>query len=126
MAQRTFKEKDLQQLVGNILRGGVIIAMAIVVIGIALFIIHNGSHSIDYTYFSPIKFQGIAEVFRNVFRGDAESIIQLGVLLLIATPIARIVFAMIGYWLEGDKLYVMVSLIILAVIISSIIYGAVE
>lgn len=126
MSVSTFKEKDLQQLVGNILRWGVIIAMTIVIIGFVVYIFQKGTQPIDYSVFNPVRFQGFAHMMEGLSLGRSESIIQTGVLLLIATPIARIVFAMIGYGLERDRLYVIISLIILAIITFSIIYGAVE
>ena len=43
--------------------------------------------------------------------------IALGLLLLILTPIARIVFSIFGYLLEKDYLYVSITLFVLAVIL---------
>ena len=56
----------------------------------------------------------------NAFHGRARSIIQLGLLLLIATPIARVVLAAVGFAFERDHLYVCVSLIVLAVLLYSL------
>jgi uncharacterized membrane protein len=44
-------------------------------------------------------------------------VIQLAVLLLIATPVARVVFALIGFGIERDKLYMAVSAVVLAVLL---------
>ncbi len=49
--------------------------------------------------------------------GDPAAIIQLAVLLLIATPVARVVFALIAFGIERDKLYVAVSALVLAVLL---------
>jgi uncharacterized membrane protein len=54
--------------------------------------------------------------------GDAQSIIQLGLLLLIATPIARVILAAVGFLLERDRLYFWVSLIVLAVLLYSLLH----
>jgi uncharacterized membrane protein len=56
--------------------------------------------------------------------GDPAAVIQVGVLLLIATPVARVVFAVIGFALERDRLYVAVSLAVLAVLAASLIYSS--
>lgn len=121
-----FKERDLQRLVGNILRWGVVIAMSVVATGLILYLFHAGGQTVDYSEFNPVKFPGIADVIHRLSHGEPVAIIQLGAILLIATPIARVVFAMVGYALEKDRMYVIVSLIILTVIAVSIVYGAVE
>lgn len=56
--------------------------------------------------------------------GDPAALIQLGVLLLIATPVARVVFAVVGFALERDRLYVAVSVAVLAILAASLLYSA--
>jgi uncharacterized membrane protein len=51
------------------------------------------------------------------------ALIQLGVVLLIITPIARVALAMVGFWLEHDRLYAVVSAIVLAILFVSLIWG---
>ena len=48
--------------------------------------------------------------------------VQLGLLLLIATPIARVVLAAVGFAFERDRMYVVVSLIVLAVLLFSLLH----
>ena len=45
---------------------------------------------------------------------------QFGLLLLIATPVARVAMAVVGFALERDRLYVVVSLIVLTVLLLSL------
>ena len=54
--------------------------------------------------------------------GNPAAIIQLGILLLIATPIARVLFAIIGFAIERDRLYIVVSLTVLAVLMFGIFH----
>jgi len=55
------------------------------------------------------------------FRG--RGLIQLGLLLLIATPLARVAFSVVAFALEGDRLYVGVALIVLTVLVYSLVGG---
>jgi len=55
--------------------------------------------------------------------GDPAALIQLGVLLLVATPVARVVFAVVGFALERDRLYVVVSVAVLAILAASLLYS---
>jgi uncharacterized membrane protein len=45
---------------------------------------------------------------------------QLGLLLLIATPIARVAFSAVAFAIEGDKMYVLFTLIVFGVLLYSL------
>jgi uncharacterized membrane protein len=62
----------------------------------------------------------LKQVWYSAFQGRGRSIIQLGLFILIATPIARIVFSIIGYILERDYLYIIITVIVLGVILFSL------
>ncbi len=47
--------------------------------------------------------------------------IQLGLLLLIATPIARVAFSVVGFAIERDRMYVVFTLIVLAILLYSLL-----
>ena len=49
----------------------------------------------------------------------SEGIIQFGLLLLILTPVARVAMAIVGFSLERDRLYTVVSLIVLLILPSA-------
>jgi uncharacterized membrane protein len=53
-----------------------------------------------------------------------DAMIQLGLLLLIATPILRVALAAVGFYLENDRLYLGVSLIVLTILVLSLIHSA--
>ena len=57
---------------------------------------------------------------RSAAHLNSEGLMQLGLLLLIATPVARVVMAVVGFALERDRLYVVVSLIVLAILLASL------
>jgi uncharacterized membrane protein len=99
--------------------------MAIVVIGLALYLVQHGQTENDYSVFSAGDFS-FNHFFRDLLHGKSEAIIGLGVICLIFTPIMRVIFAIIGFWLEGDRRYTIISAIVLAIIIISMLLGAVE
>jgi uncharacterized membrane protein len=61
-------------------------------------------------------------VVKHAFTGDSRALIQLGLLLLIATPVARVLFAAFAFLLEKDWLYVAVSLIVFTVLMYSLLF----
>ncbi|WP_348260901.1 DUF1634 domain-containing protein [Telmatobacter sp. DSM 110680] len=104
---------------GRLLQVGVLLASFVMLIG-GLFYVkaHHGSIP-DYRVFNsePQALRHVDGVINGVAAGDPAAIIQLAVLLLIATPVARVVFALIAFGIERDKLYVGVSAIVLAVLL---------
>ncbi|WP_316826173.1 DUF1634 domain-containing protein [Pedobacter miscanthi] len=120
------QDRDVEKIVGKLLRFGVITASLVVLLGGILFLAQNGTQARpDYHLFKGeesnfITFEGI---FMGLFTFKPMAIIQFGVLLLIITPIMRIVFSLFAFILEKDKLYVVITLIVLAIIMISTFGG---
>ncbi len=120
--KENIKDKDIQLILGTLLRAGVIISMSIVLIGGVIFLIHNKGVIADYKVFKPelAKFSSIAAIFKGVLTFQGDAVVQFGILMLIFTPIARIVFAIFSFLVERDYLYVLIGFIILAIITISL------
>ncbi|SFA44820.1 Uncharacterized membrane protein [Pedobacter suwonensis] len=120
------QDRDVEKIVGKLLRFGVITASLVVLLGGLLFLVQHGAQSRpDYHIFKGeetdfITFDGI---FKGLFTFKPMAIIQFGVLLLIITPILRIIFSLFAFILEKDKLYVVITLIVLAIIWGSTFGG---
>ncbi|NTE03342.1 DUF1634 domain-containing protein [Agrobacterium tumefaciens] len=119
---KNINDKDIQVILGTLLRAGVIISMTIVLIGGVVFLIHNKGVITDYKVFKPelAKFSSIAAIFKGLLTFHGDAIVQFGILMLIFTPVARIVFAIFSFLIEKDYLYVLIGLIILAIITISL------
>jgi len=121
------KDTDIQSIIGHVLRWGTIVSIAVVFFG-GIFFIYRHGHSIpDYKTFKgiPVFLQQPAALVAAALNFKGQAIIQLGVILLIATPILRVVFSTIGFVLEKDYLYVAISLLVLLIIFSSMMSGRV-
>jgi uncharacterized membrane protein len=124
-SQGKFKDTEMQVIIGWILRGGVTVSMAVVVIGGILFACRHGKSVADFRVFTgvPSFISSPKTVFESAFQLRGLAIIQLGIALLIATPVLRVIFAAIGFILEKDYLYTLISIIVLLVIIISMVTG---
>ena len=121
-----FDDRRMEIIMGRLLQIGVFLASAVVLTGGILYVrAHLGSPA-DYRTFagSPRDLRSVSGLFRLMQVGNPAAVIQVGVLLLVATPIARVVFAVIGFALERDRVYVAVSLTVLAVLMASLLYSA--
>ena len=119
-----FDDRRMEIIIGRLLQTGVLLASTTVLIGGALFLIEHHSQPANYRIFSSqsANFLHPSHLLPLLARGDAAAIIQIGILLLIATPVARVAFAVIGFAIERDRLYTLVSLAILAILLLSLFH----
>jgi uncharacterized membrane protein len=109
---------DIESVMGSLLITGVIISGSLILFGGIYYLIQMGFSVPHFKTFKgePSNLRSVKQIFKGVTHFDSLSIIQLGLLLLIATPISRVVFSVIGFLFEKDYLYVIISLIVLAII----------
>jgi uncharacterized membrane protein len=121
-----FDDSRMETIMGRLLQVGVFAASVVVLTGGVLYVRAHSGVAVDYRTFvsEPAGLRSVSGLFRLLRAGDPVAVIQVGVLLLIATPIARVVFAVIAFALERDRLYVAVSLAVLAVLMISLVYSA--
>ena len=111
-------DQRIEILISDLLRTGVVLAAVVTLFGGVLYLVHAGSARPEYKVFhgEPTDLQTIRGVLTNAFSGNSSGIIQLGLLLLIATPVARVAFSGFAFAIQRDKLYVFVTLVVLGVI----------
>ncbi|WP_442590566.1 DUF1634 domain-containing protein [Pedobacter sp. AW31-3R] len=116
---------DMQQLIGQVLRYGVLLSGIVAIIGGILYLFQKGSGMPDYVHFSgePAGYTSLTGIIKGLASGSSTEVIQLGVVILIATPIIRIIFSLISFVLEKDKLYVLITAIVLFIILFSMFGG---
>jgi uncharacterized membrane protein len=115
-------EERFESLIGTLLRTGVILAAAVVLAGGALYLAKYWRVKPDYRIFrgEPADLRSVSGIFQDTVGWHARGVIQFGLLLLIATPIARVAFCVAAFASERDWLYVTTTLIVLAILIYSV------
>ncbi len=118
-------DKRVDQLMGNLLRTGVLIAAATVAIGGAVFLIRHPFPVTNYRVFQgePAELRTLKGIFEEALHGRGRGLIQLGLLILIATPVARVTFSVFAFLYERDWTYVAVSLLVLTLLLWSLFSG---
>jgi len=118
-------DHTVEQLIGRLLQIGVLIAAAITVVGGTLLLVQHGRAPVDYDVFrgEPSYLRSLSGVFGAAWRGDSRAIVQLGLVFLIATPIVRVAFTLIAFALQRDRVYVGVTLIVLALLLFGLLFG---
>jgi uncharacterized membrane protein len=119
-------DRDIEQFIGELLRYGVVISSIIVLLGGVMYLHLHGSAGIPpYHVFigEPKAFTTFSGIFKGTGALSAPEFIQFGVLVLIATPVLRIAFSLVAFLVEKDKLYVVITFIVLCVMMVSIFGG---
>lgn len=123
--KKNFTDVDLNRSVGNLLRLGVILSVATSLIGFIKLFTEGFEMPKKYTSLavSSSSDKVWSHFWESLCKGEGMAIIQLGILLLIFTPLMRIIFALIGYLKEKDYVYVFISSIVLAIMAVSFFAG---
>ncbi len=123
--ETTLSDRRLETIIGNLLRAGVVISATITSIGGVIYLAHSGESLTHYRVFhsEPADLRQVKGVLSDAFSGDGLGIMQLGLLLLIATPVARVAFSLAAFAVQRDRLYVVVTLAVLGVLTFSMAGG---
>ena len=123
MVSKQWSDGNVEEMIAHLLRAGVMLAAGIVLTGGIFYLIRYGRQPTDYKVFHgvPTELQSVSGIIHFAFSGHFRGIIQLGLLLLIATPIVRVIFAVFAFALRRDKMYVVITLIVLFTLCYSLI-----
>ncbi|HEU4586990.1 MAG TPA: DUF1634 domain-containing protein [Gemmatimonadaceae bacterium] len=118
-------QEHVEQMVGNLLRIGVLVAAAVTMAGGIAFMIHHGSLVPDYSVFrgEPEMLSTLTGIIAGAIALEPAAIIQLGIVLLIATPVARVFLTLIAFAIQRDWMYVLISAVVLALLTYSLVVG---
>jgi uncharacterized membrane protein len=119
------RDHAVEQLLGNFLRWSVLVAAAIVLAGGVLFLVRHGGEPVDYRVFrgQPPELSTLGGIIRGALTLDARAVVQLGVLALLATPVLRVAFSLVAFAIQRDRLYVLITSIVLALLAYSLLGG---
>ena len=118
-------EERLESAIANLLRGGVLASAALVGVAGLFYLWQHRANIVNYGTFQLERsnLRTLSGILASATRLRADALIQLGLVLLIATPIARVGLAALGFYLQRDRPYVVVSLIVLGILIFSLTHA---
>ncbi|GAA4096000.1 DUF1634 domain-containing protein [Mucilaginibacter panaciglaebae] len=118
------KDSDIQTLIGWVLRGGVFLSIGICICGAVIYLFGHGHDIANYHNFKggPASVQ-MDEIVKSIMALKGRAIIQAGIILLIATPILRVLFSAYGFAIEKDYLYTGITVLVLIIIFTSMLGG---
>ena len=116
--KEVWTDQKIEDIIGNLLRVGVGTAAAVVFVGAAIYLVRHGTGHANYRVFhgQPSDLRSLRGIIHAALSLRARGIMQLGLVLLIATPVARVAFSVVAFAIEGDRMYVVFTLIVLAIL----------
>jgi len=108
----------LEKVLSGVLTAGVIAAAITAIIGGALFLSQRGGETTQISPFvgQPSWLTSPLAIVPAALHADALAVMQLSVLILIATPVVRVACSLVLFVMKRDGLYVAVTLVVLALL----------
>lgn len=125
LAGNAWSDQRVEELLGKLLRTGVIIAAAVVLAGGIVYLVRHGAEAPNYRVFhgEPTNLRTVSGILTAALTFRGRGLIQFGVLLLILTPVARVAFSFLAFVRQQDRTYVVVTLIVLTLLLYGLAGG---
>src|SRR6202021_3809023 len=113
-------DKNVELFLGKLLRWGVLLAALVVFLGGVWFVAESHGVPQNYRTFrgEPVELRAVPQILDQAIALRPLGLIQFGLLLLIATPVARVLFSVLGFALERDWMYVGLRFLVLGLLVS--------
>ena len=120
-----WSDHEVEQLIGRLLQVGVLVAAAVVLLGGVMLLLQQGTNPVEFSTFSTAAspLQGLVGIVRGAIALDPMAIVQLGLVLLIATPVMRVALTLVAFALQRDRLYVLLTAVVLALLLYGLVWG---
>ena len=121
--KRSWTDQRIENILGNLLRAGVLLSALVVLIGGVIYLRRHGHSPMDFRVFrgEPADLRDVRGIIRDTLALQGRGIIQFGLLLLIATPVARVAFSIFAFAKERDRTYVMFTVIVFSILLYSLL-----
>jgi uncharacterized membrane protein len=124
----SWDDQHIEVIIGILLRTGVLLSAAVVAIGGIVYLVRHGHAIASFRVFhgDTLPLRTLPGIFHATLQLRGQAIIQLGLLVLIATPVARVLFSAIAFALQRDRLYVVLTLAVLVILSYSLFGGGIH
>lgn len=125
VALRDSRDEQVELVIGRLLQWGVLAAAIVVVTGGLLLLAQYGHLPANFRQFKgeDPALRSVGGIFRAALSGDSRAIVQLGLVLLIATPAARVALTLGAFVIQRDRLYILTTSIVLSLLLYGLIWG---
>ena len=107
---------------GRLLQAGVLLSALVVFAGAVLYLrMYGSTHPANATFIGePDELTHIGGIVRLAATLHGRGLIQLGLIMLIATPIMRVAFSLVAFFIQRDRTYVLLTAFVLLLLLASL------
>ncbi len=111
-------DQRMERVIGGVLRVGVLLSAALILAGAVAHLARHAGDPLNLHVFrgEPPALRGVGGSSRESLALEGSSVIQLGLFVLMATPVARVAFSVFAFAAQRDRTYVLVTLAVLAIL----------
>lgn len=119
------RDDRMAWLVALVLRGGVLLAAIVTVAGaIPLLLLHGGEYPNYHAFHgADAPYRSLGAILQGAAHGETLAVIALGIVVLIATPISRVLLTLVSFLVERDHMYIALTSLVLVVLLYSLLAG---
>lgn len=123
--KKAITEQSINPLLSIIIRILVVTSAAIVITGGIPYLLEHGLSTPEYSTFykGDSTLTNLNAIFYGALNFNPKAIIQLGLLLLIAIPLIRVILYLLLFLFQRDWLYSCITFFVLSVLIFSFLGG---
>jgi len=121
--RRGWTDREVDIILSRLLKVGLLASAALVAAGGAVFLLRHGGETAAYGVFKegPRAYREIGGILRETAVFGGRGLIMAGLILLIATPVGRVAFSVLAFLRERDRVFVAVTLTVLAILLAGVL-----
>ena len=122
----------IENLISHVLRIGVVVSLLVIVTGTVISFVHHPGYLWSTQTLSPLThplgdaLPTVKSVLAGVLDGRGQSLVMLGLMLLIAAPVLRVAVSVVVFLVQRDLIFVTITVVVLAALLFSFWIGKAE
>ena len=122
-SQDSASDRRTDVVIGRLLQTGVLTAAAVVIVGAVMLLAQRGGAPASYSTFHgvPDALRSLRGIVMSAAALDSAGIVQLGLVLLIATPVARVALTLVAFAMRRDRVYTILTAVVLALLLFGLV-----
>lgn len=118
-------------LISHLLRYGVLASLMLVVCGMVLSFLHHPDYFSSVEALQRLTAEGhrphqLSEVMAGVMATRGQAIAMVGLLVMMAIPVARVALSLLIFRQQRDRVFVVVTSVVLTLLVLSFLLGRAE
>jgi uncharacterized membrane protein len=117
-------DDEVDRIISGLLRFGLLVSALVVLAGGVIFLLRHGGETASYQIFrsEPPNYREIRNILAESLRFRGRGLIMAGLIVLIATPVARVAFSVLAFLRQRDRIYVAATLLVLGILLFSVFW----